>query len=702
MSIDKSDLIYGKDPSSGLVSITISDSEEVIVVDRHGFYFTRVHKPWIIYAEPKSDKCALLTGNNKYKYLRKYDSREERDRALELCRKQRVDHFRMYNDVEAVMVRHGYSYFKGMAPNDLNVLSFDIETSGLIKDRTSRVFLISNTYRDLRGNVIRRLFCVDDYADQKEMISAWENWVCSMNPNILLGHNIFGFDLPYLEYCSGGLDLFRFSERESEFRKNGSQHYTYRNVTFGSTEIVDTMFLAIKSDIGLKYESYGLKQIIKQEGLERKDRQHYEAGQIGTNWDNLEERAKIKAYAEHDADDALALYDLLIPPWFYYAQMVPMPFQNIINTATGRQINNVMLRAYLQDKESVPGPSMASEYEGAISIGNPGLYSHVYKVDVASLYPSIIRQNKIYSKDKDPKGRFLELVESLTIQRLANKQKAKETGERHYKDLEQSQKLVINSAYGFLGAPGLNFNEPSLAADVTRIGRGYLNKAIGWAELKGFKIVNADTDSISFSSGEPLDNYDELVAELNSLFPDLIRWEKDGEYKAVLVVAAKNYVLMPHKGSLIVKGASLKAPYKEPALRAYINETISLILSGRKDELIALYNNYAKKITNITNISEWCVKKTVTKSVLNPERANEQRVLDALDLDAISEGDKVYVYYRLDDQLATRESFDGVYDRDRLYGKLYKTLCIFDTVLDAGLFPNYSLKRNRGKLCELS
>jgi DNA polymerase-2 len=117
-------------------------------------------------------------------------------------------------------------------------------------------------------------------------------------------------------------------------------------------------------------------------------------------------------------------------------------------------------------------------YVGAISFGIPGRYKNVYKLDVASLYPSIIRQYKIYSKDKDPKANFLNIVETLTIQRLQNKRLAKETGDQYYKDLESSQKITINSAYGFLGATGLNYNYPEGAAKVTEYGREILNKAV--------------------------------------------------------------------------------------------------------------------------------------------------------------------------------------------------------------------------------
>jgi len=140
-----------------------------------------------------------------------------------------------------------------------------------------------------------------------------------------------------------------------------------------------------------------------------------------------------------------------------------------------------MVRAYLQDSLSIPAACEKQEFEGAISIGNPGLYKNVFKVDVASLYPSIMLQYNITDNHKDPDNRFIEAVKFFTEQRLEDKLLAAETGERIYSDLSNGRKIMINSFYGFMGAPGLNFNYPDGAAEVTRHGRDILIKAIEWA-----------------------------------------------------------------------------------------------------------------------------------------------------------------------------------------------------------------------------
>jgi DNA polymerase elongation subunit (family B) len=104
-----------------------------------------------------------------------------------------------------------------------------------------------------------------------------------------------------------------------------------------------------------------------------------------------------------------------------------------------------------------------------------------------------MREYKVCCKEKDPEENFIKMTEYFTEERLVNKKLAKETGDRYYDDLQNAQKTVINSGYGFLGAPGLNFNYPEGAAFVTEKGREILKTAIQWAtgkEYNQWKIEN--------------------------------------------------------------------------------------------------------------------------------------------------------------------------------------------------------------------
>lgn len=702
--------IYGKNKTRGVTSVEIDGDKAVLYTD-NGLSTVLPHIYFILYANKENDNCFRLNGDLHYCWAERFFDKKQYQAAIGMAKGLGIDHYVVYNDKESFLIRSGVTYYKGMEPKDVSVLSFDIETTGL-DPVTNKVLMISNTFR--RGFTIeRRLFTIDEYKTEKEMIYAWCSYLCDRNPSVLVGHNLFGFDLPFLKKRCGTLPIGRlrgeakFAKYNSEFRKDGSQSYTYTNVLVPGREVVDTFHLALKYDTGRNYPSYGLKPIIKHEGLEVSGRQHWDfkdgIPETGTpEWDTF------KKYAEHDADDALALFDLMIPAYFYYCQHIPKTMQQVVNSATGSQINSFMVRAYLTQKHSIPKATKANGYEGAISFGNPGIYKHVGKVDVASLYPSIILTEKIYDRHKDPNGYFLKMVDYFTTERLENKRLAKETGDRKYRDLEQAQKIVINSAYGFMGAPGLNFNSPDNAALVTRKGREILRKGIAWAEAKGWQIVNADTDSFSFTTGNmfPPGVFTTWIEELNAIYPKGIVWENDGMYKKFIVVKAKNYILEEAKtGKLTVKGSALKATMKEPALQYFIKDLIGILLE-EQDDISNLYMDYARICCNLSvdNIAGWCSKKTVTKAVLAPKRTNEQRVLDAIKAaqKQVSEGDKIYIFFKTDTELCLREAFDGTYSRKKLLGKLFKTAQIFKSIVSMDMFPNLTLKKNQGLLKELT
>lgn len=496
-----SSLVFGKNDTKNIVSCEIASNGTTLFIEENGTVRTELlpTKHWLLSKTPLDAQFQPLEGNLDYKWAKFYALRESflRDKG----RYRDKETFSVYDPKEASMLLNGFTYFKGMKPEDVSILSCDIEATGLAHNDDARVLMISNTYRNC-GKIEKKIFSCDEFPSDKEMLDSWTAWVREKNPSIISGFNFFGYDLPYLNFCAKKnnttLDLGRdgseivFESRDSKFRKDGSQDYLYRRCFIYGREIVDTMFVAYHFDYSRKYERYALKEIIKHEGLAREGRQYYDAKNIGKDWEDPNKRELIKAYGQDDSDENLALYDLMIAPYFYLANSVPKSFQTINYTATGSQINSILIRSYLQHGHSLPSASPAEKFPGAISDGYPGIYKNVFKVDVASLYPSIMLQYQVYDAIKDPKQHFLKMVEYFTKERLNNKEKSriKEYDEKireYYTGLEQSQKIVINSSYGLLGSTGLIFNSPKNAAMVTEKGREILKKAILWATGKEYE-----------------------------------------------------------------------------------------------------------------------------------------------------------------------------------------------------------------------
>ena len=705
-------LIYGKNPTQHIVSIEVEGDKATIFREKSGVVTSEQvpHKFWLLCNERLDLTWVKMNGEQHYKFGKQFDSyfkmKNERDRY------EGRDFYTIYNAVEGLMAKDGYTYYKGMTVQDVSILSFDIETNGLVQNHDSRVFLISNTLR-IDGVITRKLFSYEDYENDGEMIADWCNWVCDHDPSILTGHNIYGFDLPYLAHAAKLYDKkmllgrndspIKFGRNESKFRVDGSRELHYFKAQIYGREIVDTMFLAYKYDIGRKYASYGLKSIISAEGLEKTGRTFYEAGTIKDHYKNPVEWAKIKQYAEEDGDDALTLFDLMVPPFFYMAQMIPKPFQLINESATGSQLNSLMVRGYLQNRHSIPKADEAVPFEGAISFGEPGVYKNAVSLDIASLYPSIMLQYDVHSKAKDPDGNMLKLLNYLRDERLVNKKLAKETGLDKYKHLDGSLKIMINSLYGFMGAPGLNYNYPAGAALTTEKGREILIQSMDWAKEKGFAVPKGDTDSITiYNNGESFENAEisDLIEEVNSILPEYINFELDAIYDVIVVFKAKNYAY--REGDKIsTKGSALKASTKCPALKEYIKTSIDDLLYLKPyEEMQRTYSQYISEIVNIKDIKRWAARKTFSSTMVESERANETKAMDALSGSNYVEGDRFYTFYLPDDSLCLAENFKGEYNKTRLLKNLYDTISIFDTVLPVKeLFPNYSLKRNQ-KLLE--
>lgn len=764
-------LIFGRDSTEKIVNITV-DNEIVYIYKSDGSCEQKEYYNWALGAN-WAEGAIRLKGNQFYKFLKEMPE----DQFYQLKNNWNPRIWTPRSAPEGYMLRSGSTYYKGLKVSDVSLLSFDIEATSLDpNDPEAFVPLLSVTYRNRAGQIDKRMFDIFEYTDKLAMWTAINTHVQEKDPDIILGHNILSYDLPYANKNSPGLDWGRdtskiiFDEKVSKKRKDASQQYEYFNATIHGREIVDTFFLALTYDIAREFPSYGLKAIEKHLGLVKEDRSWdfqkwpvkklIEAKKSG----NHEIWQKFREYCQDDSDSPIKMFDIMIPSFFYLAQSVPKTLQQMVCEASGSQLDGLMVRSYLQDGYSLPRSSKKEEFEGAISMGIPGAYKNVRKVDVASLYPSIMLAYDIYDKVKDPHRNMLKILEYFRNERLKNKKLAKETSNKYYDDLQNAQKVAINSMYGFLGANYLLFNYPEGAAKVTKYGREILLKGVEWAtghtlekvvkkvikagkedevtkyhwilgakvqEGLSYQLVNVDTDSFSYTNNllPTKQEFDQELANLNKLYPELIKWEKDGEdgiFDKIIVVGAKNYVLV-RKGKIKLKGSSLTDQKKEPRLlqllESFIDTLLKDILQEEKDALILQdYNKCCLEVVRDFKVKEWLKKVTVTKAVLNPERSNEQGPKDAIDeaiqkgvISGTQEGDKVWLYTALDGErqktVKSEPQFskkgepsmeaNDVYRFPELYkndqytkyylNRVYDTLCILENIVEINVQDGFKM-----------
>lgn len=219
--------------------------------------------------------------------------------------------------------------------------------------------------------------------------------------------------------------------------------------------------------------------------------------------------------------------------------------------------------------------------------------------------------------------------------------------------------------------------------------------------MYNFILANLDTDSLSIckQDGSPFEEQelDNLLKELNSLMPEKISWEDDGYYPKVVIVKAKNYILYDGE-EVKIKGSGLKASMKEPALKEFIGKVINCFVFDKQNEIMDIYHEYVKEIHNVQDIYRWSSKKTLTESILNPQRTTEQKIADAIAGKELQEGEKFHVYFTKEDKLKTPEDWTNDHDTEALLGKLYDTMTVFSSIFDMNQIPKYHLKSHKYKV----
>ena len=223
-----------------------------------------------------------------------------------------------------------------------------------------------------------------------------------------------------------------------------------------------------------------------------------------------------------------------------------------------------------------------------------------------------------------------------------------------------------------------------------------------------FILVGCDTDSILFCKKDQKqftkEEQDNLLDEINSILPELIKMDHDGYFKRTIILKTKNYILQPEdkKKKLIKKGSGLKDAKKEAGLKEFQAEVIELLLKKRKDRIFDLYNKYCLEvIQDNIDISRWSTRKNITSNVIHGTRKNETKVIKALEGTEYQEGDKFLMYYDTDNNLKLVRHYNNDHSREKLLEKIHSSLEIFGNVIDCDLIPCYSNIGNRDLLEKL-
>jgi DNA polymerase elongation subunit (family B) len=206
---------------------------------------------------------------------------------------------------------------------------------------------------------------------------------------------------------------------------------------------------------------------------------------------------------------------------------------------------------------------------------------------------------------RDRLGALLALVDGLVERRLDAKAKARlatpGSAERHsHEAMSAALKIVVNSAYGYMGAGGglTRFADVHAANEVTRRGREVLTLLCRELAARGVTLLEADTDGVYFSVPESWTEGDErrVVSEVAALLPPLIQLELEGRYAAMLSHEPKNYALLGYDGTLLLRGVAFRSSRSEPFGDRFLRQAIKRLLMG---DVVGVRDAYLATIASL-------------------------------------------------------------------------------------------------------
>jgi DNA polymerase delta subunit 1 len=506
-----------------------------------------------------------------------------------------------------------------MAP--LRILSFDIECAGrkgifpeADHDPVIQIANVVTRYGE-RKPFVRNVFCLDttssivatqilEFDKEAKMLSEWQKFLTTVDPDIIIGYNIANFDFPYLLDRAKHLKVagFEYWTRLPSIPSRVKEtNFSSKQIGNRDTKATNTngrlqldLLQLIQRDHHLR--SYTLNSVSAQFLGEQKEDVHYTMITELFNG-TPESRRRLALYCLKDAYLPQRLMDKLscLENYTEMARVTGVPFNFLLSR--GQQIKFVsqLFRKALEQKLVIPNMrSEASDdqYEGATVIEpTRGYYDvPIATLDFASLYPSIMQAHNLcyttlltdkskiaqfgLKKDEDyivtpngdlfvtakqRKGLLAQILEELlTARKQAKRELAVETDPFKKAVLNGRQlalKISANSVYGLTGATTGKLPCLAIASSTTSFGRKMIEKTKEEVEAKycianGYshdaQVIYGDTDSVMVKFGtkelaEAMRLGEEAATFVSAKFVKPIKLEFEKVYFPYLLINKKRY-----------------------------------------------------------------------------------------------------------------------------------------------------------------
>lgn len=512
--------------------------------------------------------------------------------------------------VQQYLLRSGETHFLGMSFDRLARMQIDLEvyrTEGFEFPNPRRPGdrITAIAMSDTSG--WERLIPGRDH-DEGEMLQEMAAEIRRRDPDVIEGHNIFRFDLPYIDERAKrfgvslrvGRDGSPLRHAPARFRV-GDRVIPYRNYAIHGRHVMDTWFLAqryVRTHRELRRD--GLKDVARHFGVAASDRTYIPGEKASWYFDH--DPDTLFRYAMDDVRETRAVSAALSPGCYVQARIFPCRYQDTPLTSETTKIDRLMLREYLARRRSVPEPgpaAPAAEKYAALEV--QGVSQPVLRCDVTPLYPAVMLADGLFPV-QDGLRLFPVLLRGfrdLWERPGPTADAAPAEGAHGFRSTVRAElKALADSFLDYLACPEAHFNDFDAAGRVTRTGEALVRGLAERLEELRARVVTVDAGGVYFvppahAAGAAAE--EALAAEASSRLPWPVSLPLE-RYRAMFCVAAGSHALLDHEGGLSVSGPVLSARGLERYRRKWLEEALLLLLQGRKGEVPALYQRYRDAI----------------------------------------------------------------------------------------------------------
>src|SRR6266705_269676 len=375
MEFERNTLLFGADPTPRIVAIELGETGTVKVYRREQDGSTVADvEPFHPFVWCDSDVVDLgiesekLQGDLKYSWLITVDSWKELIALRNGLKDAGRDFFAFTDPVQHYLTATGRTLFKDLPFEELKRMQLEVLTfSEGDNDHIMSIALSDNSGWE-------ELLIVDPTnveESEREAIRGVTSLIKARDPDVIEGHNLFRFDLPYLvlraKKAKTKLDWGRgggFLRSRPSRLQIAEKTIDYPKFTIDGRHLVDTFLLAQFYDVGMRSLA----------GFERTDvARHFDlcdSEQISALRGKELQRAylgdseEFRRRALCGVRETRALSELLSPSYFIQAQIFPYNYQDVIVRGNATRINALFLREYFRQRHSIPELPMGRGFEG--------------------------------------------------------------------------------------------------------------------------------------------------------------------------------------------------------------------------------------------------------------------------------------------------------------------------------------------------